>query len=74
MVLKTLFLLKKNLIKQVNSTLDGLNLDEKSVAAIASRVEDALTYGKNHPYGEFTTKETVKNITLQDVKDNYNTY
>ncbi|WP_299156101.1 insulinase family protein [uncultured Tenacibaculum sp.] len=60
--------------KQVERTLDGLKSNEKSVTAIARRVEDALTYGKQHPYGEFTTKESVKNITLQDVKDNYNTY
>ncbi len=60
--------------KSVARTLDGLKSNEKSVTAIARRVEDALTYGKNHPYGEFTTKESIKNITLQDVKDNYNTY
>ena len=33
-----------------------------------------MTYGKNHPFGEFTTKESVNNITLADVKANYNTY
>ena len=60
--------------KSVARTLDGLKSNEKSVSAIASRVQDALTYGKNHPYGEFTTKETIANITLEDVKNNYNTY
>lgn len=60
--------------KEVKVTLDGLKSGEKSVTNIARRVEGALIYGKNHPFGEFTTKETVKNITLQDVKNNYNTY
>ena len=60
--------------KNVERTLDGLKSQEKDVKTIARRVEDALTYGKNHPYGEFTTKESIANITLEDVKNNYNVY
>lgn len=60
--------------KEVKVTLDGLKSNEKSVTAIARRVESALIYGKNHPYGEFTTKTTVGNITLVDVQNNFNTY
>ncbi|RSC94906.1 M16 family metallopeptidase [Tenacibaculum singaporense] len=58
--------------KQMKQSLDGIKNSAKSVKAIASRVEDALTYGKNHPFGEFTSEETLKNVTLQDVKDLYN--
>ena len=29
---------------------------------IASRVQSALAYGKSHPYGEFTTAETINNM------------
>jgi len=60
--------------KEIKVTLDGLKSNEKSVTAIARRVESALIYGKNHPYGEFTTKATVGNITLTDVQNNFNTY
>ncbi|MFY0602538.1 MAG: insulinase family protein [Flavobacteriaceae bacterium] len=60
--------------KEVKVTLDNLKSNEKSVTAAARRVEDLLTYGKNHPFGEFTTKETVGNITLDDVKNRYNNY
>ena len=60
--------------KEVKVTLDGIKAGEKSVTNIARRVEDALTYGKNHPFGEFTTKESVNRITLDDVKKCYNTY
>ncbi|CAL2079755.1 zinc protease [Tenacibaculum sp. 190524A05c] len=60
--------------KEVERTLEGLKSNEKSVTAIARRVEDYLTYGKNHPFGEYTSPESVKNITLADVKNNYNTY
>ena len=60
--------------KELQISLDGLKTQEKDVSAIARRVEDALTYGKNHPFGEFTSPKTLKNITLQDVVENYNTY
>ncbi|MGJ8759971.1 MAG: M16 family metallopeptidase [Polaribacter sp.] len=60
--------------KEIKITLDGLKSDEKNVTSTARRVESALLYGKNHPYGEFISKETVNNITLDDVKTNYNTY
>jgi len=60
--------------KEVKITLDAIKSNEKSVTSAARRVENALTYGKNHPFGEFTTKETVKNITLEDVKNRYNSY
>ncbi len=60
--------------KEIQLTLDGLKSDEKSVTSAARRVENVLTYGKKHPFGEFTSKESVKKITLSDVKNNYNTY
>jgi predicted Zn-dependent peptidase len=60
--------------KEVNITLDGLKSDEKNVTSAARRVENVLTFGRNHPYGEFTSKESVGNIALEDVVNNYNTY
>ncbi|WP_369820277.1 M16 family metallopeptidase [Tenacibaculum sp. SG-28] len=60
--------------KSVKRTLDGIKSDEKSVTAVAGRVENALVYGKNNPFGEFITKESIENITLNDVKNFYNTY
>ena len=60
--------------KEQKITLDGIKSNEKSVTSAARRVEDALTFGKNHPYGEFITKETVNNITLKDVEKRYNSY
>jgi len=65
---------KEEFDKQIEVTLDGIKSGEKSVTAAARRVEDLLTYGENHPFGEYTSKETVNNITLEDVKENYNTY
>lgn len=65
---------KEEFDKEVQVTLDGLKSSEKSVTAAARRVENVLTYGRNHPLGEFTSKESVKKITLKDIKNNYNTY
>ncbi|WP_442266210.1 M16 family metallopeptidase [Tenacibaculum sp. ZS6-P6] len=60
--------------KEVERTLESLKNNEKNVTAIARRVENYLTYGKNHPFGEYSTPESIKNISLDDVKNNYNTY
>ena len=54
--------------------IEGLKSEEKSVSAIAGRVENVLTYGKEHYKGEYTSEETLKNVTLNDVILNYNTY
>lgn len=60
--------------KERAKMIEGLKADEKSVPSIARRVENVLTYGKSHYNGEFTSEETLNNITLHDVKLNYNTY
>nr|WP_314840203.1 pitrilysin family protein [uncultured Flavobacterium sp.] len=60
--------------KEKAKFIEGLKANEKSVSAVAGRVVNVLTYGKNHPAGEFVSETTVKNVTLEDVKTNYNTY
>ncbi|MEE9407031.1 MAG: pitrilysin family protein [Polaribacter sp.] len=60
--------------KEKQVTIESLKSQEKDIPAIAARVESILVYGKNHPYGEFTSNKTVSNITLDDVKNNFNTY
>ncbi|QEE48409.1 insulinase family protein [Flavobacterium alkalisoli] len=60
--------------KQKAKMIEGLKSDEKSVSAVSSRVTDLLIYGKNHPAGEYVSEETLNNVTLNDVVENYNTY
>jgi len=60
--------------KEKAKMLEGLKAEEKSTPAIASRVGDALAFGKTHPSGEFVTEETLKNVTLADVQTNYQNY
>lgn len=51
--------------------LEGLKADEKNVSSTASKLRDALAYGLNHPFGEFSTEKTVNNVTFNDVKSYY---
>lgn len=60
--------------KEKSKLIEGLKADEKSVSAIAKRVENVLTYGKDHYKGEFTSEETLNNVSLNDVINNYSTY
>ena len=57
--------------KEKDKLLEGLKTEAKSLDAISSRVSGALSYGKDHVFGEFVTEETVNNVTFQDVLDFY---
>lgn len=60
--------------KQRDQILEGLKSSDKSAEAIAERVSNFLTYGKSHPAGEYYTEQTLKNITLTDLQNNYKNY
>ena len=60
--------------KEKDRIITGIRSEEKDVSAIANRVQLALAYGKNHPYGEITSEETVNNVTLMDVEQHYRNY
>lgn len=60
--------------KEKAKLIEGLKTQEKSVQAVAGRVEDVLVYGKNHPSGEYLTEEGINKVTLNDAVLNYNTY
>ena len=55
-------------------TLTNLKSSEKSASVIGGRVTTALSFGKQTALGEFTTEESVKGLTLNDVKDAYKNY
>ena len=65
---------QEELDKNKARLIEGLKSDEKSVEAVASRVQNVLTFGKSHPSGEFLTEESINKVTLEDVIANYNTY
>ena len=63
--------LQEEFDKEKEKLIEGLKTDENSVPAAARRVESLITYGKNHPSGEFIREETVNNVQLEDVKRFY---
>lgn len=67
-------LTKEEFEKEKEKLLEGLKNGEKSVDAVAGRVGGALSYGINHPRGEFTTEETLNNIEFGDVLAFYEKY
>ena len=60
--------------KERAKLITGLKTEEKSVSAIADRIQNLLAYGGNHPKGEFITEESVNNVTLVDVQQFYRNY
>jgi predicted Zn-dependent peptidase len=63
--------LQEEFDKEKEKLIEGIKSDENSVPAAARRVESLITYGKNHPSGEFIREETVNNVQLEDVKRFY---
>lgn len=53
--------------KEKEKLIEGLKSNKKSIDAISGRVGNALSYGKNHVYGEFISEETLNNVTYEDV-------
>jgi len=64
----------KELEKARKRLLSSLAAGKDDPNVIASNVTKALIYGKNHPYGEQITEETVKNVTLDMCNNYYKTY
>lgn len=60
--------------KLKRQTLSALIQAEQDPNAIAANVGRVLRYGKDHPYGELTTKETVENISPEDCRAYYEKY
>ena len=67
-------LTKEEFDKEKEKLIENLKSSEKSVDAVAGRVGGALSYGANHPRGEFTTEDTVNNIEFADVLAFYEKY
>ncbi len=66
-------LIEEEFQKEKDKLIEGLKTTEKSVQAVADRVSSALSYGVNHPYGEFISEASINNIALSDVLAHYET-
>jgi zinc protease len=59
---------QKNLIKE------SLKTSEKDVSTAANRVQNFITYGANHPNGEFVSQASLDNASFNDAVDFYNNF
>jgi zinc protease len=60
--------------RNVQQTLASLAQQKGAPTTVASRVFGAVYYGPDHPFGNVTTEETVKAVTLGDCKAYVNDY
>jgi len=60
--------------KSITESVTAIKSNATDADAIMSDVKSVIVYGKGHPYGEFMSEESLKNIKLDDVKGYYNTY
>jgi zinc protease len=60
--------------KLIKQSLTGLEASAEEPDAIAANIKALTVYGNGHPYGEFETEKSVKNITLDDCKNYYKKY
>ncbi|WP_373396934.1 pitrilysin family protein [Algoriphagus halophilus] len=65
---------QEELDKLKKQSLTALATSKDDPGAISSRLVNAMIYGKDHPYGEVTTEETINNITVEDIKKYYETF
>jgi zinc protease len=59
---------QKNLIKE------SLKTSEKDVSTAANRVQNFITYGPNHPNGEFVSQASLDKASFNDAVDFYNNF
>jgi predicted Zn-dependent peptidase len=54
--------------------ISGLETEKNEPDAMVKNVSAAVNFGTNHPYGEVSTAESVKKVTLERCTRYYKTY
>lgn len=65
---------EEELDKLKKQSLTNLAASKDDPGSISGRLTSALVYGKDHPYGEFSTEETIANIEVDDIRNYYETF
>jgi zinc protease len=60
--------------KVVAQTISGLTANESDANFMVGNLISSVMYGPSHPYGEVVTKESLGNISRDDVVNYYNTF
>lgn len=58
----------------MTQTKSGLSVAKNDPSSIASRVNNVLLYGTDHPYGVNVTEKTLENVTLDMCRNFYQTF
>ncbi|WP_185877410.1 M16 family metallopeptidase [Blattabacterium cuenoti] len=64
----------EELEKAIKQIITDIHISEKDPNIILKRVKNIILFGKDHPYGEYETVDSVKKITLRDLKRLYKKY
>ncbi|MGE0589387.1 MAG: M16 family metallopeptidase, partial [Cyclobacteriaceae bacterium] len=64
----------EELDKLKTQTISGIAAGKDNPQTIAANVRNMLMYGKDHPYGEMSTEETVGAVTIEDCRNYFDTY
>lgn len=65
---------QEELEKLKTQTISGIAAGKDNPQTIAANVRNLLMYGKDHPYGEIVTEETVGSVTVEDCRNYFETY
>jgi predicted Zn-dependent peptidase len=65
---------QEELDKIKKQTISGITSSKDDPDAIARNAKSVLLYGKEHPYGEIPTEESIEAVTLEKCNDYYKTY
>jgi len=52
-------------------SISALAASKTDPSSISQNLQNVLTYGSNHPYGEVVTEQTLANITIDDIRNYY---
>lgn len=64
---------ESELERSINQSISGLSTVKTDANAMVRNMTTALVY-ENHPYGEVMTEETLEHVTVDLIRDYYNTY
>jgi len=63
--------LEEEFDKEKEKAITAVEAVEKDVKSAARRVENVLSYGANHPNGEYMSKESIKGLNLEAIQNTY---
>ncbi len=60
--------------RMITQSISGLATVPSDAGAMAQNVATRMVYGPDHPYGEVITEESLKNISVEQIREYYQTY